>query len=120
MFPMSSEFRRLPSVDRLLTEERIQELAKDYPHDLMVGVIRRCLGKERLAIAAGKPSASLDEIVEAIQAELARLGHLSLRPVINATGVILHTNLGRAPLSREAIAAMEAAARSYCNLEIEL
>ncbi|MDO8717243.1 MAG: L-seryl-tRNA(Sec) selenium transferase [Dehalococcoidales bacterium] len=117
---MSSEFRRLPSVDRLLAEERIKELAKDYPHDCMVGIIRQCLEGERLAIASGKPSSSLDEIVESIYSEVNRLGHLSLRPVINATGVILHTNLGRAPLSREAIAAMETTARNYCNLEYEL
>ena len=117
---MTSEFRRLPSVDRLLTEERIKELAKEYPHDRLVGVIRQCLEGERLAITAGKPSASLDRIVEFIQFELGRLGHLSLRPVINASGVILHTNLGRAPLSREAIAAMEITARNYCNLEFDL
>ena len=117
---MSSEFRRLPSVDRLLVEERIKELAKDYPHDRLVGIIRQCLEGERLAIASGKSSSSLDEIVKSIHSEVNRLGHLSLRPVINATGVILHTNLGRAPLSREAIAAMETTARNYCNLEFEL
>lgn len=117
---MTNEFRRLPSVDRLLAEERIIELAKDYPHDFLVGITRQCLEKERLAIANGKPSASVDEIVASIQAELGQLSHLSLRPVINATGVILHTNLGRAPLSREAIAAMGTAAQSYCNLEFDL
>ncbi len=117
---MSNNFRSLPSVDRLLAEERIKELAKDYPHDRLVGLIRQCLEGERLAIAAGKPSASLDGIVESIQSEVNRLGHLSLRSVINATGVVLHTNLGRAPFSREAIAAMEATARNYCNLEFEL
>lgn len=117
---MSSEFRRLPSVDRLLAEERIKELAKEYPHDRLVGIIRQCLEGERLAIASGKSSASLDEIAASIHAEVTRLGHLSLRPVINATGVVLHTNLGRSPLSREAIFAMENVSRSYCNLEFEL
>ncbi len=117
---MTSEFRRLPSVDRLLAEERIKELAKEYPHDRLVCVIRQCLEGERLAITNGKPSSSLDEIVKSIHSEVSRLGHLSLRPVINASGVILHTNLGRAPLSREAIAAMETTARNYCNLELDL
>lgn len=117
---MTNKFRRLPSVDRILAEERVKELAKEYPHDRLVGVIRQCMEGERLAIAAGKPSDSLDEIVASVHSEVSRLGHLSLRPVINATGVILHTNLGRAPLSREAIAAMETTARNYCNLEFEM
>lgn len=117
---MTNKFRCLPSVDRLLAEERIKELVKEYPHDRLVGVIRQCLEGERVAIAAGKSSVSLDEIVASIQSEVNRLGNLSLRPVINATGVILHTNLGRAPLSREAIDAMETTARNYCNLEFEM
>tara|TARA_Y100000310_G_scaffold269926_1_gene283448 strand:- start:662 stop:2044 length:1383 start_codon:yes stop_codon:yes gene_type:complete len=117
---MSSEFRRLPSVDHILAEERIKELAKDYPHNQLVSLIRQCLERERLAIADGELSASFDKIVESIQVKFDQLGHLSLRPLINATGVILHTNLGRAPLAREAIAAMEIAAQGYCNLEFNL
>ena len=117
---MTSAFRRLPSVDKLLADRRVHELAKDYPHDIMLSIIRQRLENERQAIAAGKSSATLDGIVESIRAECHRLGNLSLRPVINATGVILHTNLGRAPLSREAITAMETTARNYCNLEFDL
>ncbi len=117
---MTNKFRRLPSVDRLLAEERIKGLVKEYPHDLMVSIIRQYLEKERQAIAKGKAAVTLDGIVNSIQLECTRLGHLSLRPVINATGVILHTNLGRASLSYEAIAAMEAVARNYCNLEFDL
>ncbi len=117
---MSSEFRRLPSVDRLLAEERIKEPARGYPHDMLVSLIRQRLEQERLAIAAGKATASFDEIVESIQTLISQLGHPSLRPVINATGVILHTNLGRAPLSQETIAAMKVAAQGYCNLEFDL
>ena len=117
---MSSEFRRLPSVDKLLADRRVHELAKDYPHDRMISIIRQCLEEERRSIAKGKLTVTLDKIIDSIQSECTRLGHLSLRPVINATGVILHTNLGRAPLSREAIAAIETVARNYCNLEFDL
>jgi L-seryl-tRNA(Ser) seleniumtransferase len=117
---MDSEFRRLPSVDRLISEERIKQLAEDYPHELLVNLVRHQLELERLAIAAGNKCSSIDEIVESISAQLRRLETPSLRPVINATGVILHTNLGRAPLSREAIAAMAATAKGYSNLEFDL
>jgi len=117
---MNSEFRYLPSVDRLISEERLKQFENIYPHELLVNVIRQHLERERLAIAHGKLCPTVDDIVEAICAQLRRLDSLSLRPVINATGVILHTNLGRAPLSREAMAAMDAVAKGYCNLEFEL
>ncbi len=117
---MESEFQRLPSVDRLLSEERIKQLQESYPRVLVVDLIRQCLERERLSIASGKPCPSLDEIVESVCAQAWALSHPSLRPVINATGVILHTNLGRAPLSQEAIVAMDATTKGYCNLEFDL
>jgi len=117
---MESKFQRLPSVDRLLSEGRIKQLQESYPRVLVVDLIRQCLERERLSIASGKPCPSLDEIVESVCAQAWALSHPSLRPVINATGVILHTNLGRAPLSQEAIVAMDAAAKGYCNLEFDL
>ncbi len=117
---MDSEFRRLPSVDKLISEERIKQLAEDYPHELLVDLVRQQLERERLAITAGNKSSSISEMVESISAELRRLETPSLRPVINATGVVLHTNLGRAPLSQETIAAMATAAKGYSNLEFDL
>ncbi len=117
---MSSEFRRLPSVDKVISDERIRAFESTYPHDLLVSLVRQQLERERLSILAGNPCVSLDEIVASIHTELRGLARPSLRPVINATGVILHTNLGRAPLSREAMAAMEAIARGYSNLEFDL
>jgi len=117
---MSSEFRRLPSVDRLISEERIKQLAEDYPHELLVSLVRQHLERERLAIAAGNPCPSIEEMVESISAQLRRLENPTLRPVINATGVVLHTNLGRAPLSQEAIAAMDTISKGYSNLEFDL
>jgi len=117
---MNSEFRRLPSVDRLISEKRIKQLEGIYPQELLVNLVRQHLERDRLSIAAGNPCPSIDEIVESICAQLRELGNPSLRPVINATGVILHTNLGRAPLSREAAAAMDTVAKGYSNLEFNL
>jgi L-seryl-tRNA(Ser) seleniumtransferase len=117
---MSTEFRHLPSVDRLISDERIKAFESTYSHELLVNVVRQRLEHERLAIVAGNPCASLDEIVASISTQLSGLAGPSLRPLINATGVILHTNLGRSPLSAEAAAAMEATARGYSNLEFDL
>jgi len=117
---MNSEFSNLPSVDRLISEERIRQLEASYPRHLLVELVRRQLEQERLSITAGNPCPSVETIVEAICVRAQSLGNLSLYPVINATGVILHTNLGRAPLSREATAAMNAVASGYCNLELDL
>jgi L-seryl-tRNA(Ser) seleniumtransferase len=103
----------------LLSDEKFKRFERIFQHELIVNVARQCLERERLAIAGGRPAIPMEKIVDSIVTKLTVLESPSLRYVINATGVILHTNLGRAPLSQEAIAAMEKAA-GYCNLEFEL
>jgi len=117
---MDSEFRHLPSVDKVLSDERLKQLDETYPHILLVNLVRQRLEHDRLSITLGNPCPSIDEIVESVSAQVYALESPSLRPVINATGVLLHTNLGRAPLSKEATAAMDTVARGYCNLEYDL
>ncbi len=117
---MQEELRKLPSVDRLLQEDTIQTLAEEYGHDLTVEAIRQALDIARQAILAGQDCPSMDELVEMTRVNLEARSRPTLCPVINATGVIIHTNLGRAPLSAEARAAMELAARGYTNLEYDL
>ena len=117
---MREELRKLPSVDRLLQEGAVQALAEEYGHDLTVEAIRQALDLARQGIVAGQDCPSTDELVEMARASLEARSRPTLRPVINATGVIIHTNLGRAPLSAEARAAMELAARGYTNLEYDL
>lgn len=117
---MERKFRGLPSVDKLLSNDKIKQLEERYPRALLVELVRQCLEQERLFIAQGNPCPSTSEIVESICAQAYALSHSSLRLVINATGVILHTNLGRAPLSQEAMIAMNLAAKGYCNLEFDL
>ena len=117
---MESQFRNLPSVDKLLSDDRIKQLGNTYPHELLVDLLRQRLEQERASIAKGNTCAPVDEIVESIISRAQALASIGPRPIINATGVILHTNLGRAPLSRDAIAAMEQASRGYCNLEFDL
>lgn len=117
---MENKFRRLPSVDRLMSEDKIRQLLDIYPHELLVDLVRRELEQNRAAIALGTPCTSANEIVDSICAQAEALASTGPRRVINATGVILHTNLGRAPLSEEAIAAMDQASKGYCNLEFDL
>jgi len=117
---MDTELRKIPSVDKVLADKRISQLGANYPHDLIVDVARKSLERERLSIMAGNPCASLDNIVTSVLTQLEVLEKPSLRRVINASGVILHTNLGRAPLSKEALAAMEEISRGYSNLEFDL
>jgi L-seryl-tRNA(Ser) seleniumtransferase len=103
-----------------LTDKRLASASRKYPHDLLVSVIREQLEQERSSIIKGRSGTSLDVIVKAVLGRLDTMLQPSLRKVVNASGVILHTNLGRAPLSKEAMTAMEAASRGYANLEIDM
>ncbi len=119
-FAMDKRFRSLPSVDKVLSDERIHRLEGDYSHNFVLQGVRQHLEEVRLHIAQGKPAPSFDQLVKSICERLDSLAEPSLHPVINATGVLLHTNLGRAPLSQEAVVAMEECARGYTNLEIDV
>ncbi len=98
----------------------VHELAAglEAPHALAVAAARRAIDEHRAAVMAGE--APPGPIAERARAALADLTAPSLRRVINATGVIVHTNLGRAPLSAAARAAVESAAHGYSNLELDL
>ena len=117
---MKNMLRHLPSVDRVFADKRMQHLKRTYPHRLLLNLVRQQLEYNRLSITAGNPYPYFDEVVEAVCNQVRTLATPSLRPLINASGVILHTNLGRAPLSKEAITAMDTVARNYCNLEFNL
>ena len=116
---MTSAYRALPSVDRLLVEPALAEIDA-LPAPLRVELAREALAAARAAIAAGLPCPAAGELASAILQAARRLQRGSLRPVINATGVIIHTNLGRAPLSDDALAAMQAVGAGYSNLELDL
>ena len=105
--------RDLPSVDELLRDERLAA----QPHDLVVTAARTVLAQARLEIGAGAdPGAIADRVL----VELARARQPSLRRVLNATGVLVHTNLGRAPLADAAIARIVEVGGGYSNLEYDL
>jgi len=116
------ELRAIPSVDALLRSPLLEALAKSAPRGVVVAAIRETLAAHRAALRRGgmeKPPGADALAEEARRRTEARLTP-SLRPVINATGVVIHTNLGRSPLAEEAVRAVAEAARSYTNLEIDL
>jgi L-seryl-tRNA(Ser) seleniumtransferase len=105
--------RDLPSVDRLLADERLAH----EPHELTLAAARAVLERARVKIrAGGEPGPLVDAVLE----ELARTRSPSLRRVLNATGILVHTNLGRAPLAEAALARVAEVGRGYSNLEYDL
>jgi L-seryl-tRNA(Ser) seleniumtransferase len=112
-------YRALPSVDRLLAHERIRALSDDATL-VVTQLARQALESARCAIGEGQRAPTEEQLVETVLGLAQAVFQPSLRPVINATGVIIHTNLGRAPLSDEAIAAMTAVSQGYSNLEFDL
>ncbi len=117
---MNEHFRLLPSVDELLQDHALRDFEHRYGHAVVVEAIRAELETARQGIRAGgeapMPALLIDDICERVL----RATRPTLVRVINATGVILHTNLGRAPLSEDARRAMQEAALSYTNLEYDL
>jgi L-seryl-tRNA(Ser) seleniumtransferase len=109
--------RDLPSVDRLLADERLRALADEHGHELVLAAARAALARAREEIQAGFEQEDLP--ARAIM-ELDRLLAPRLRRVINGTGVVVHTNLGRAPLSEYALDRVRAVGRGYSNLEYDL
>ncbi len=115
----SALLRQLPQVDELLRRPEVAALLEEQPRRLVVAVAREAVAAARAAILEGRdfdPEALAAEVIErARQAAAPRL-----RPVLNATGVVVHTNLGRSVLAEKAILAVVSAASAYSNLEFDL
>jgi L-seryl-tRNA(Ser) seleniumtransferase len=118
----SELYRKLPSVDELLREPAVNALAERHGRAVVVEAAREALEETRREIAAGAEGldARVATLPSAVERELERVIEPSLRAVINATGVILHTNLGRAPLPGAALEAIQRTAGGYSNLEFDL
>jgi L-seryl-tRNA(Ser) seleniumtransferase len=116
--------RQIPSVDELLLQPRLVALSSRVDRNLVVEVARAILSGLRARIAGDSKgtalAANLESVEELVAAEVERILSRSLQPVINATGVILHTNLGRAPLSAAVVEEFRRTATQYSNLEYDL
>ncbi len=115
--------RQLPSVNDILESPAVRDLHKEHAHELIVESVRAELAELRQQLAAGPMhdgEASAEAIAARVVLRLQKVFQPKLRPVINATGIVLHTNLGRAPMAEEAAQAACEAARGYLNLELDL
>src|SRR5881409_1152922 len=116
--------RQIPSIDELLAQPRLAALSKRVDRNLVVEVARAVLADLRTRIAGDSNWTALglnaSTVEELISTEVERILSRSLEPVINATGVILHTNLGRAPLTETVVDEFRRTATQYSNLEYDL
>ncbi len=127
---MKELLRKLPAVDEVLKEQRTQQWLEKYPRVLVLEAIRTALDERRKAILqavetdaeqrAPGQSVSMPEILDHAETILGELSQPSLRPVINASGVVVHTNLGRSILSDKAVERIVEVSRSYSNLEYNI
>jgi L-seryl-tRNA(Ser) seleniumtransferase len=115
---MSDPRRGLPSVNALLEAPALQELLARAPRPVVADAVRAAIARVRGTDAS--PPATLAAWSEVVATELEALDAVSLVPVLNATGVVLHTNLGRAPLAAAAISAIARTASGASNLEYDL
>jgi L-seryl-tRNA(Ser) seleniumtransferase len=125
-----ADFRVIPSIEQLRQREAVRALERDYGRDAIVRALREETDAIRARLAREPEEAGLHvpaaaaEVAAAIEhgvgIRLSRSTAASLRPVLNATGVIVHTNLGRAPLAESAARALAGLAVGYTNLEYDL
>ena len=112
--------RRLPSVDEVMRRSEIEALAGRLPRRAVVEAVRAAVESRRRRILAGEQVEDLEPTLEEIERRAADAQRPSLRRVVNATGVVIHTNLGRAPLAGSAIEYLETYAGRYANIEYDL
>lgn len=117
-------FRKIPGVDRLLLDPRLMEVSSRFPRTLLLKATHLVLDQLRGGIGAGKDireeDLDVDRVVERVLKALDRISRPSLRHVINATGVVVHTNLGRSPMAESVLRRFRPLSGGYSNLEYDL
>ena len=116
----TDKLRQLPAVDKLLHETEVEKLTATHGRELVAHAARAAINAARAAVIEGEEPPSLPSLILNMQEIITLIAGRSLKPVINATGVILHTNLGRAPLGQKAVDEIADTARGYANVEFDL
>lgn len=120
--PHADALRALPSVSSLMEHPEVIEWAAVLPRPSVLAAVQTAIDEARSAIRSGELAEcpTIDELLAWAEEELVRRSMPSLRRVVNATGIVLHTGLGRAPLCESAIDAIVEGAHGYCNVELDL
>jgi len=117
---MQKLMKSLPGVDKLLNLEEIEKLVLVYGREAVVRIIREVLETERKRVLESGIPADQEEIISAVILRMRETCLSTLKPVINATGIVLHTNLGRAPLGKKVLEDISPVIMGYSNLEFDL
>lgn len=117
---IQDELRKLPAVEKVLASAELAGDIERYSHPVVTLAVRKVIEETRRAVLAGSETPAVAELVKKVKSELAEKWPGLLQPVINATGIMLHTNLGRAPLSEETVAALSSILGGYYALELDL
>ena len=113
--------RKIPQVDEILKDVKLVDIVSSIPHDFLINCIREVIIDQRANILNGiEKSIDKNTLIDKIIAKVEKKSKHSLRKVINATGTVLHTNLGRAVISKAATESMISVAYNYSNLEYDL
>lgn len=119
-FNTTGTYRNLPSVDKLLRDERTAGLLGEHARKAVVEALRAALNDARAAIKSGEDAPAIDSIIRGAVERLRKRASMSLRHAINGTGIIIHTGLGRAVLSEAARRAVGEIAGGHSTLEIDV
>ena len=114
------QLRNLPSVDAVLAQPAAAELLAMYRRDWVVRLVRQSLEQARTSVRQGGAPPAAEGVAASVVRQVEDMLAPAPQRVINATGVVIHTNLGRAPLSRAAIQAAKDAALGYSDLELDI
>ena len=114
------QFRNIPSVERVISHGELADLIEAHSREWIVDLVRQRLEVAREEVRQGGEAPSISQVSEATRRAVDGMTRPAPHPVINATGVIIHTNLGRAPLSKAATEAAVQAAQGYSDLEFDL
>lgn len=114
------ELKKLPGVDVLLKHESIAPLVELFGHNLVTHCVRNAIDEQREAILKQDASYNAETMIDAIVFACRSIGESSLKPVINGSGIVLHTNLSRAPMGEHLLKQITPVLQGYSNLEFNL
>ncbi len=114
------QLRDFPSIEELLQESKISAALESIPRPLAASLVRDAVASAKKSFSAGKKELPVSKLVDAILAEISAQGRNQINRVINATGIVVHTNLGRAPLSKGLFDSIKETVTGYGNIEFEL